>query len=141
MKKDPRLLARQLYSAPRDPAVDKLHKRHNDLNAFISARNGFVTSVPGSQEIRFDAIHGSTLPEELRALGWGVAKTGESQRILAGALIERFVAKANGEYELLTEPSTKPIARTVTHAGIVAVEQFEIFEPSAAPDQGMRIWP
>jgi hypothetical protein len=72
-------------------------------------------------------LPGSTLPDELRQLGYDVRDLGDGERILAAAIVERFTLTADGEFEPLVEGSTKPIASTVTHAGIVKVKRF-VFE-------------
>jgi len=43
---------------------------------------------------------------------------GEGERILATALVERFVIRADSELQPLTKGSTRPVTSTVTHAGI-----------------------
>jgi hypothetical protein len=45
-----------------------------------------------------------------------VAETGNGERILPAAIVERFVAGAGGAFEPLTEGGTRPVALTVTHA-------------------------
>jgi hypothetical protein len=62
--------------------------------------------------------------DELRAqLGYDVRELGDGERILAAAIIEQFTLTADGEFEPLTEGSTKPIAQTRRHAGI-KVKQY-----------------
>jgi hypothetical protein len=39
-------------------------------------------------------------------------------------MVQRFTLRADGEFEPLVEGSTKPIASTVTHAGIVSVKKY-----------------
>jgi hypothetical protein len=51
------------------------------------------------------------------------------ERIFATAIVERFVLRADGEFEPLTEGSTKPIAQTVTDAGIALVFQYDLRMP------------
>jgi hypothetical protein len=48
--------------------------------------------------------------------------------MLAIAIVERFVLRADGELEPLIAGSTRPVASTVTHAGICKVKRhgFEI---------------
>jgi hypothetical protein len=73
-----------------------------------------------------------TLPAELRQAGYDVTEMGEGERILATAIVERFVARADGEFEQLTEGSTNPIALTVTHGGIVKVRRYAFSMPLKA---------
>jgi hypothetical protein len=66
------------------------------MNAFIAARGGWVTSLKGEVEIRFDALPGSIIPGDLRAIGHRVLDDGEGERIVP----------------------------TGAHAGIVAVKRY-----------------
>jgi hypothetical protein len=63
---------------------------------------------------------GSTLPDELRELGYDVREIGEGERILSGAIIERFTMTLCGG-------STKPVASAVVHAGIITVDRYGAF--------------
>jgi len=65
----------------------------------------------------------------LYKLGYVVTEIGETQRILPSAIVETFVAGAGGELVPMVEGSTKPIASTVTHAGIVKVLRFAFDMP------------
>jgi hypothetical protein len=85
--------------------------------------------VPGSHEITFDALVGSPLPEQLAALGYTVTLIGESQRILAHPVAQRFEVSSSGALIPATEGSTKPVTVTITNAGIATVEQFELHAP------------
>jgi hypothetical protein len=62
-------------------------------------------------------------------LDYDVSEIGETQRILPTAIVERFVAGAGGELVPLTPGSTRPIASTVTHAGIVKVKRYAFGMP------------
>ncbi|AWM07623.1 hypothetical protein [Bradyrhizobium symbiodeficiens] len=84
----------------------------DEINALVTAKGGWVTSIPGAPEVHFECLPGATLPEELREAGHEVSETGEGERILPGAIIEA----------VLIEGSTVPIA--VRHAGIVRVLCF-----------------
>jgi hypothetical protein len=79
--------------------------------------------------VTVECLPGSTLPDELRKAGYDVIETGEGERILPTAISERFVAGADGELEPLTEGSTRPIASTVTHAGIVRILKYSFSMP------------
>jgi hypothetical protein len=125
MSKRERMLG-VLYATPRSPEIDQRKRRFDDINAFISQRGGWCTSVPGSHEITFDALVGSPLPDQLRGLGYSVEKTGESQRILPHAIRQKFTVRADGELEPFTEGSSKPVTLTVTNAAIAIVEQYEL---------------
>jgi hypothetical protein len=66
----------------------------------------------------------STLPDELRKPGHDVREIGDGERILAGAIVEKFVRRADGELEPLTVGSTGPVAEVRRHAVIVRTERF-----------------
>ncbi|WP_334406066.1 hypothetical protein [Bradyrhizobium sp. AZCC 2289] len=66
------------------------------------------------------------LPAALRELGYDLTEIGETERILAGAVVERF---KNGELEPLIEGSTKPVAQIVTHAGICKTARYVFIFP------------
>jgi hypothetical protein len=44
--------------------------------------------------------------------------------ILPAAIVEKFVAGADGVIEPLTTGSTQPVALTATHAGIFKVQRY-----------------
>jgi hypothetical protein len=48
----------------------------------------------------------------------------DRERILPAAIVEQFTLAADGEFEPLIEGSTKPVAQTRRHAGIVKVRRF-----------------
>jgi hypothetical protein len=48
---------------------------------------------------------------------------GEGERILPTA-VEKFGMRADGELDPLTPGSTRPVAWTVTHAGICKVKRY-----------------
>jgi hypothetical protein len=48
---------------------------------------------------------------------------------LATAITEQCTLNAGGEFEPLTQGSTKPIASIMTHAGIVKVKRFAFDMP------------
>jgi hypothetical protein len=80
--------------------------------------------VPGDPDVRIECLPGSTLPDELRNAGYDVGDLGDGERILAAAIVEKFVMRADGEFEPATAESTSPVASTVTHAGIVKVKRY-----------------
>jgi hypothetical protein len=93
------------------------------------SHQGWIVSLPGDVNVRIDCVPGSTLPADLRALGYDVTATGDGERILPHQIVERFTRRADGELEPLTEGSTKPVAQTRTHAGIVRVERYAFDMP------------
>jgi hypothetical protein len=118
MSKD-RLLLR------RDDSLDQRKRQFRDLNNYINGHGGWLISIPGDLKMRFEALPGSALPDQLRALGWRVERTGESERILPCAVSQKFTTRADGELVPFTEGSSAPVSVQVTHAGIVTVERYE----------------
>jgi hypothetical protein len=96
---------------------------------FLRARGGWTTSIPGDREMRFDALVGSPLPDQLAALGYIVEKIGESQRIVSHAVAQRFEVSSSGGLTPTTEGSTKPVKVKVANAGIATVEQYDLRMP------------
>jgi hypothetical protein len=64
------------------------------------------------------------VPGDVLAMGYDVRDLGDGERILAAAIIEKFVTRADGELEPLTPGSTRPVTSTVTHAGICKVKRY-----------------
>jgi hypothetical protein len=118
-----------LLIAPRSPEIDERKKRFDDINAFISQRGGWTTSVPGAHEITFDALVGSPLPEQLAAMGYSVVMTGTTERILAHGVAQRFEMSSSGALVAPTEGSSRPVSVIVTNAGIATVEQYDLRMP------------
>ena len=109
-------------TVPPSPTVAR-KERFAELNKFVTARHGFLTSIPGSSTVTMETLPDSTLPAELAALGYEIEATGEGERILSGAIVQKFERVA-GELVLLTAESTRPVAQTLHHAGIVRIERY-----------------
>jgi hypothetical protein len=94
------------------------------LNKFVTERQGWIISLPGHEEVRIECLPGSALPNDLRGLGYRLLAIEDGERILAGAIVEKFVRRADGDLEQLTAGSTKPVAEVRRHAGIVRTERY-----------------
>jgi hypothetical protein len=104
--------------------------RFAELNAMATAKgNAWLTSIPGRTEITMECLPDSTLPDDLRKLGYVVTETGEGQRILSGAIVERFYDRSDGVRIAITAGSTLRATSTVRHAGICKVSRFAFVIP------------
>jgi hypothetical protein len=92
--------------------IETRKDRFDKLLKFVTARHGWIVSVPGADEITMECLPTSALPDELRDLGYEVIEIGQGERILPTAIVETFI----------TEGSTVP--RRVTHAGITKLLRF-----------------
>src|ERR1700730_5525340 len=90
--------------------------------------------------MRFEALPGSPLPDQLRDNGYLVSEIGTTQRILPHAIEDKYVIGAGGDLELVTAGSTRPITQTVTHAGIVTTTVYELRVPAVPPDRPVKRW-
>src|SRR5438046_3055012 len=81
-------------SEPRpSPSRLKLEERKRlfaGINRFVTERGGWLTSIPGAVEVTMECLPDSSLPDELRKLGYDVEPAGEGERILHSAIVERF---------------------------------------------------
>jgi hypothetical protein len=116
----------QIYRPDRrSPKSTTARNRFGALNSCIGDAGGWLTSIPGKPEMRFDVLPDSPLPAALRDLGYIVERTAETQRILPHAVTERFETSSPGALVTATGNSTKP----VTHAGIATLEQSNMRMP------------
>lgn len=116
--------AKQFHIPQQKAEVADRKVRFADLNQFVRSRHGWLTSVPGAVEVTMECLPG-TLPDDLRGLGYDVSATGETERILPGAIVEKFVTGSDGALQPLTEGSTRSVTLTVTHAGIAKVTRYK----------------
>src|SRR5712671_561873 len=115
------MTAKEKY-IPLKPEVKSRKARFAELNDYVRSRNGWITSIPGVVAVEMQCLPGSTLPDDLRGLGYDVTETGETERILPTAITEQLCLGADGALEPMTAGSTRPVAMTTTHAGIVKVK-------------------
>ena len=109
---------KQEFRIPLTSEVKNRKELFVELNEFVRARNGWITSVPGAVDVAIETLPGSTLPDELRKNGYDPVETGDGQRIIPHAIVEAVI----------TEGSTRVAYRT-THAGIVGVHRFKFTLP------------
>lgn len=79
------------FRIPLKVEVQDCKVRFEALNNWIRARDGWLVSVPGDPDMRFEALPGSTLPDQLRAAGYEVTEIGTAQRILPHAVEQKWV--------------------------------------------------
>jgi hypothetical protein len=122
------MMAQEFYF-PGQPKPDLISRkaRFAALNVFVAERHGWLTSVPGAEDVSMECLPDSTLPDDLRDLGYVVLPDGVGQRILHNAIIQKFTSRADGGLDPLAIGSTLPGAQLVQHAGIVTVTRW-IFE-------------
>jgi hypothetical protein len=106
------------------PAIEDRKTRFDKLNKVVTARGGWLVSVPGAADVIVEALPGSTLPAELIAAGYNLRGDGEGERILPAAIVQELALTISGAYEPMAEGSTKPIAHTIRHAGICKVLRY-----------------
>jgi hypothetical protein len=88
------------------------------INKFVSARSGWLTSIPGARTVTLETLPGSALPDELRSKGYTIEADGEGTRLIPHAITE----------SVITEGSSRPTYVT-THVGIVSVDRFKFSLP------------
>jgi hypothetical protein len=87
------------FRIPSKPEVKDRKVRFEGLNEFVRARNGWITSIPGAPEATMECLPASTLPDELRKMGYDLTETGDGQRIIPTAITERLAIGADGQLE------------------------------------------
>ena len=109
--KDRQPLKHRLPSASEGLAERK--EKFAALLAFVGKRNGWLVSVPGAFNVVMEALPDSTLPQELRELGYDPVLLCDSERILATGITEHVPLTAGSS-----------ITRAVHHAGIVETRKW-----------------
>jgi hypothetical protein len=117
---------RKDYFKPRRPSAEIASRKElfTSLNKFIMAHGGWTTSMPGAAEVTMETLPDSTLPDEMRGLGYDITEIGEGQGLLAAPIEERLTLTSCGVFEPLTLGSTKPVVQIRTHAGIAWVLRY-----------------
>jgi hypothetical protein len=104
-------------------------ERFAKLNRYVTERHGWLTSIPGAREVELQTLPDSTLPGDLERLGYRLEEIGETERILPSGITERFARGADGELVPITQESTRAVAETRLHAGIVKVKRYAFEMP------------
>ncbi|WP_315737968.1 hypothetical protein [Bradyrhizobium sp. SZCCHNR1093] len=101
-------------------------ERFAALNRWVTARGGWIVSLPGADPVVIECLPGSFLMDELTEAGYELTPAGEGERIIPGQIVQRLGLALNGAFEPLLGDSTQPAALTVTHAGIARVLRFNL---------------
>jgi hypothetical protein len=67
------------HAGPCDPAVETGLQRFNQMNEFVTARGGWITSLPGEATVRLECLLGSIVPSDLRASDTALPRTGRER--------------------------------------------------------------
>jgi hypothetical protein len=94
------------------PKLLDLKERFDDVNFFVTQRDGFVTSVPGDRTVTIEVPETSDLPKQLASRGYSLREVWRRDRLVPNAKIEEVIAG-------------KKMARTLSHPGLVAVIGYE----------------
>jgi hypothetical protein len=114
------------FQQPKDKrdALESRKEVFAGLNEFVTERSGWLTSVAGAKIVAMECLPDSTLPDDLRALGYRPLPDGLGERILHNAIVHRFSSRADGGLDLMVAGSTMAADHVVTHAGIVTVQRW-----------------
>ncbi|WP_314961485.1 hypothetical protein [Bradyrhizobium cosmicum] len=127
------------YTPGKAHQIDSLKEKFEALLVYISKQGGWLVSVPGNPDMRFQTLAGSALPGLLRDAGYTVTETGTSSRILPHVVRQELTTNRDGELVALTEGSTRAVKVVIINAGIAAVIEYDLSEPPAAQVPGRRI--
>ena len=83
------------------------------LLKFVGKRNGWLVSVPGAFNVVMETLPDSTLPAELRELGYDPVLLCDGERILPCGITEHVPLTAGSS-----------ITRAVQHAGVVETRKW-----------------
>ena len=111
-------------SPARQQVVSDRKELFEELNEFVSARNGWLTSVPGAAEVTMQCLVNSTLPDVLRARGYDLVEDGTT----ASASCRTRSPRCHHRGQHGPDQGR-------AHAGIVTVKRFSFDLPSP---QGLK---
>lgn len=101
-------------------------ERFRDLNQWVTARGGWIISIPAEQPAVIETLSGSFILTDLDAAGYDVTPVGSGERILPAAIEQRFTQLPDGTMQQVTAESTRPVSMTVHHAGITKTFRYEV---------------
>ncbi|WP_316225059.1 MULTISPECIES: hypothetical protein [unclassified Bradyrhizobium] len=65
-------------------------ERFAALNRWVTARGGWIVSLPGADPVIVECLPGSLLVAELTDTGYELTPAGEGERIMPGQIIQKF---------------------------------------------------
>jgi hypothetical protein len=89
-----------LHAAPSPTNVAAMKSMVADSSIqiqWVGWRGGWIISIPGAREVRFECRTDSTLPADLVQLGYPLSYEGEGQRIVVAQRVERISLNGRGE--------------------------------------------
>jgi hypothetical protein len=103
------------YQEPQDTKtqVESRKSTFGKLARLIGNGGAWVTSYPGLPWLTFDALPDSTVPKQLRDLGYDVVDEGAGERILSGAVVEHFLIEGSTAVQVRHHAGITPIKRWV----------------------------
>lgn len=107
------------------PATKSRLERFQTLNAWITRRGGWITSLPGADTVTIEVLPGSFLLTEMAEAGYQLEPAGHRERLIPGQITQRLQALSDGTLRAISSDSSAPCALTVTHAGCVTVDCYE----------------
>jgi hypothetical protein len=107
----------------RDPAVDGRLQRFKQMNEFVTARGGWITSLPGAVQITVETLPESSLRSDLRDLGFDLQEAGQGERILPAGIEERLMRRPDGTLGPVTTGSAR-LAVVLHQAGMVKIQRY-----------------
>ncbi|NPU12049.1 hypothetical protein HL666_14855 [Bradyrhizobium sp. 83002] len=99
-------------------------ERFADLNRWVTARGGWIVSLPGADPVVVECLPEMSLASELRDAGYELTPAGEGERIIPSRIVQKLAMRSDGTYEQLAAGSTRPVALTAIHSGITAVLRY-----------------
>ncbi len=112
-------------------------ERFQQMNAWVTSRQGWIVSPPGDTVLRVECLPDSALPGELTKAGYRLTPDGTRDRLLKCGITEPLTRTSCGWLEPAVDGSTKPIIER-HHAGIVQVERYAFtFAPELEADFGV----
>ncbi|MGJ4928614.1 hypothetical protein ACQR1I_14185 [Bradyrhizobium sp. HKCCYLS2038] len=93
-------------------------ERFAELNRWVTARGGWIVSVPGANLVVVECLPDSSLINELKDCGYEVAVVGGGERIIPDNTVQTFGLTSGGGLGQLLPGSTRAVGLTIVHAGI-----------------------